>query len=95
MPRNTRLFFKDAWYHVMNRGSGRQAIFSVDGDYYNFLDLLNIVSGRFNAEIHSYCLMQNHYHLLIRTPDANLDEIMQYISSVYTKLYNKRVGSDN
>ena len=59
MSRPLRLEFPAAWYRVMNRGLARQAV---------FLDGLSDANGRFNQEIHAYCLMGNHYHLLVHTP---------------------------
>ena len=89
MPRKPRLEYKDAFYHVMNRGRGRQVIFH-DAKYFQaFLGLLNDVSKRFACVIHGYCLMDNHYHLLLQTPNANLSRIMRHINGVYTQFYNR------
>ncbi len=59
-----------------------------------FLDTLAEVHQRFNCVIHAYCLMENHYHLLIETPDANLSRIMRHINGVYTQRYNKLKRTD-
>ena len=68
------------YYHVMNRGRARQAIFHNSEYYSAFLKTLEEAYSRFDAEIHAYCLMDNHYHLLIGTPRANLDRIMRHIN---------------
>jgi len=70
MPRPIRIEYENAYYHVMNRGRARQNIFH-NPDYYEmFLSVLDEAHQRFGVEIHSYCLMTNHYHLLVKTPDA-------------------------
>ena len=62
MARPLRIEFQGAWYHVMNRGTGRKAIFRTDADRRHFLKLLATLDTRFNAGIHAYCLMGNHCH---------------------------------
>lgn len=96
MPRPLRIEYEDAWYHVMNRGSNFQHIYFTDEHRYIFLNLLNDISRKFHVEIHGYCLMTNHYHLLIRTPLPNLGRAMRYLDGVYTQRFNrleKRDGS--
>jgi REP element-mobilizing transposase RayT len=90
MARPLRIEFKGAWYHVMNRGATQQAVFLDDGDRRFFIALLAEVAGRFGAEIHAYCLMDNHYHLMLRTPEGNLARIMRHINGLYTQAYNRR-----
>jgi REP element-mobilizing transposase RayT len=68
MARPTRIEYDNAYYHVMNRGRGRQKIFHDDDYYHAFVRCLNESYERFGLEIHSYCLMGNHYHLLVKTP---------------------------
>lgn len=94
MPRPTRIQYEHAYYHVMNRGRARQAIFHGAGYYEDFLTTLSECHARFDAQIHAYCLMKNHYHLLVETPRANLDRIMRHVNGVYTQRYNRRKGSD-
>jgi len=94
MPRPLRLEFKDAFYHVMNRGRGRQAIFHGHEYYHAFLDCLAQAHERFGAEVSAYCLMGNHYHLLIKTPLANLSRVMRHINGVYTQRYNRLKHTD-
>ncbi len=72
MARRLRLEFSGALYHVTSRGDGREAIYGGDGDRRMFLGLLAEVCERFNWWGHAYCLMTNHYRLLMETPDANL-----------------------
>jgi putative transposase len=94
MSRPLRIGFEGAWYHVMNRGAGRRAVFTSDEQRQYFLSLLADAYDRFNAEWHAYCLMDNHYHLLIRTPEANLQRIMRHINGLYTQCYNRTEGRD-
>lgn len=94
MPRPQRIEYEGALHHVMNRGRGRKAIFH-DASYYNaFLEALQEASKRFDAVIHAYCLMNNHYHLLVETPKANLSRIMKHVNGVYTQRYNRMRGTD-
>jgi len=94
MPRPARIQYKNAFYHVMNRGKGRQTIFHDENYYEAFLDTLKESHDRFDAVIHCYCLMSNHYHLLIETPRANLDRIMRHINGIYTQRYNRLKKTD-
>ena len=88
MARPLRLEFAGALYHVTSRGDGREAIFLADGDRRMFLDVLAAVWERFNWTVHAYCLMTNHYHLLVETPDANLSKGMRQLNGVYTQRFN-------
>jgi len=95
MARPLRIEFPGAVYHVTSRGNARQAIFEDDADRRIFLDVLSIVTDRFHWLCHSYCLMENHYHLLIETPMGNLSRGMRQLNGVYTQRFNqryKRVG---
>ena len=95
MARPLRLEFAGALYHVTARGDGREAIYLDDGDRERYLDVLTQVCERFNWCCHAYCLMGNHYHLLIETPDANLSKGMRQLNGVYTQRFNRahrRVG---
>ncbi len=94
MPRPLRIEYADAYYHVMNRGSGRRHIFS-DSDYYlTFLEVLAEAHQRFGLQILCYCLMSNHYHLLVKTPEANLGRAMRHINGVYTQRHNRLKRTD-
>lgn len=94
MARPLRIEYEGAWYHVMNRGAGYQNIFFNDEDKILFLNLLSEINSRYCIEIHSYCLMSNHYHLLLRTPMANLGRAMRHLDGIYTQRFNKRTGTD-
>lgn len=94
MPRTERLEYENAYYHVMNRGRGRQQIYHGKGYFEAFLDCLAEAQERFAAEIHAYCLMGNHYHLLISTPLANISRVMRHINGVYTQRYNRLKKTD-
>ncbi|EGM76675.1 transposase [Rheinheimera sp. A13L] len=72
MSRPLRLEFAGALYHVTSRGNERKAIYLEEADFQRFLETVAQVCERYNWVIHAYCLMTNHYHLLVETPDANL-----------------------
>ncbi len=96
MARPLRLAYEDALYHVINRGHRREAIFTDDKDREEFLGRLAVAQVRFNLTVHGYCLMGNHYHLLVGTPDANLSRAMHTLNSSYASWYRARhqlVGS--
>ena len=95
MARPLRIEYPGAVYHVTSRGNRRENIFLTDQDRITFLSILGQVCQRFNWFIHAYCLMDNHYHLLIETPDANLSRGMRQLNGVYTQTHNRhnqRVG---
>ncbi len=94
MSRPLRIQYPDAWYHLMNRGRRREEIYIDKGDYIAFIELLHEASEVFNVCIAAYCLMSNHYHLLIQTPDGNLSRCMRHINGVYTQRFNRRHGHD-
>lgn len=83
MARPLRLEFAGALYHVTSRGDRREPIYEDDDDRAAFLHVLASVVGRFNWLVHVYCLMGNHYHLLIETPDGNLAQGMRQLNGVY------------
>ncbi|MBI3793827.1 MAG: transposase [Nitrospinae bacterium] len=90
MARPLRIEFPGAVYHVTSRGNGKQDIFLNDHDRNQFLAVLGNVISRFKWVCHSYCLMSNHYHLLIETPSANLSKGMRQLNGVYTQAFNRR-----
>lgn len=94
MPRPMRLQHAGAWHHVMNRGSSRQDVFLNDLDRYSFLSLLVDSTRRTDVEVHAYCLMGNHFHLLVRTPKPNLDTAMHLLLSRYVRRFNRRHDRD-
>lgn len=89
MPRPLRIEYENAYYHVMNRGRARQKLFHGPAYYEAFLEILDQAHQRFGVEVLCYCLMDNHYHLLVKTPEANLGRIMRHINGVYTQRYNR------
>lgn len=83
------------FYHIVNRGVAQTSIFHDQDDFVKFLDIMQEASEEYHLEIYSFCLMNNHYHLLLKTYDANLSKAMQKINSRYSIYYNqkyKRVG---
>ncbi|MBZ0157852.1 MAG: transposase [Alphaproteobacteria bacterium] len=94
MARPLRIEYEGAVYHVTSRGNARQRIFYDDEDRASFLGIVESVVKRFNWLCHAYCLMNNHYHLLIETPDGNLSKGMRQLNGVYTQAYNRRHGKE-
>lgn len=92
MARPLRIEFPGAVYHVTSRGNARQVIFVDDEDRGIFFDVLSMVVERFHWFCHAYCLMENHYHLLIETPKGNLSKGMRELNGVYTQGFNRRYG---
>ncbi|VAW77330.1 hypothetical protein MNBD_GAMMA12-3178 [hydrothermal vent metagenome] len=95
MARPLRIEFAGALYHVTSRGDGQEDIYLTDADRIAFLNVLSKVCERFNWVVHTYCLMSNHYHLLVETPDANLSQGMRQLNGVFTQKFNRnneRVG---
>jgi len=85
-----RIEFPDALYHVTARGDRRENIFEDDADRQMFLSILEMVITQFNWLCHAWCLMDNHYHLMIQTPDGNLSKGMRQLNGVYTQASNRR-----
>ena len=92
MSRPLRIEYAGALYHVTSRGNERKAIYLEKADFERFLEVLDEVCERFNWFVHSWCLMNNHYHLLLETPDANLSVGMRQLNGVYTIRFNRRYG---
>src|SRR5512138_3770244 len=92
MARPLRIEYPGAVYHVTSRGNEKKPVFRDDTDRQSFLNTLQHVNKRYHWICHAYCLMTNHYHLLIETPDGNLSIGMRQVNSVYTQLFNKRHG---
>lgn len=88
MARPPRIEYPGAWYHVMNRGVNRQDVFVRPGDGLQFLALLEEALSLFDAECHAFCLMPNHYHLLLHTPGGNLSQVMRQLGARYTQRFN-------
>lgn len=94
MVRPLRIIYPNAWYHVMNRGRSRIQIYRESGDYTAFVELLKDASEMWKVNVASYCLMSNHYHLLVQTPQANLSRFMRHINGVYTQYFNRTHKGD-
>ena len=88
MARQWRIEFPGALYHILSRGNDRRDIFHSDDDRHLFLDLLGDLSERFNIEVYAYVLMGNHYHLLLKTVDANLSWSMQWFGTSFARKFN-------
>lgn len=92
MARPLRIEYPGALYHVTSRGDGREDIFADDADRLAFLSVLGAVVERFDWRLYAYCLMDNHYHLMVETPKANLSLGMRQLNGVYTQRFNRRHG---
>lgn len=90
MARPLRIQYPGAVYHITSRGNEKKAVYKDDQDRENFLRTLQRVNQRYHWICHAYCLMDNHYHLLIETPDGNLSLGMRQLNGVYTQLFNQR-----
>jgi REP element-mobilizing transposase RayT len=92
VARPLRLQFDGALYHVTARGNAREPIFREGADYERFIAVLDQVISRYGWICHAYCLMGNHYHLLIETPRANLAAGMRHLNGVYSQAFNRAHG---
>jgi putative transposase len=90
MSRPLRLEFAGALYYIASRGNGRNLIYLQDDDFELFLQVLADVCERYNWVVHAYCLMSNHYHLLVETPDANLSQGMRQLNGVFKQSMNRK-----
>ena len=90
MARPLRIEFPGATYHVTARGDRRESIFVDDADRASLLDVLSRGLERFDAAALAYCLMGNHYHLVVQTRRANLSRLMRHVNGVYTQRFNRR-----
>jgi putative transposase len=92
MARPRRFFEPDGVYHVASRGSDSKPIFWSDGDRELFLDRLERAVERYRLPCLAYCLMSNHYHLIVQTPDQRLSKAMQELNGGYSTLFNSIHG---
>ena len=89
MARPLRIEFEGALYHVTSRGNAGSSIYRADTDRTLFLKVLEDAIDRYGWLCHAYCLMPNHYHLLIETPTPNLSRGMRHLNGVYTQSFNR------
>ena len=90
MARPVRVDVAGGWYHITARGIERRTIFEDERDHAHFLELLPALRERYGVEIHAYVLLGNHYHLLIRTPQANASAAIQWLNVSYSLWFNRR-----
>jgi putative transposase len=90
MGRALRIEYEGAVYHVTNRGNGQESIYREEADWKAFLGIMSDVVSEFGWRIYTYCLMGNHYHLLLETPQPNLSQGMKELDQQYTRRYNWR-----
>ncbi len=90
MARKLRLEYPGAIYHLMNRGDRREPIFRDDYDRQRFLETLAEACAKTDWQVHAYCLMSNHFHLVVETPQANLVAGMKWLLGTYTGRFNRR-----
>jgi REP element-mobilizing transposase RayT len=90
MARSVRVEFPGAIYHVTARGNERRTIYRDERDYHLWLEALAETQRRLGWKIHGYCVMKNHYHLLVETPEANLSQGMSWLQTTFTIRYNRK-----
>jgi len=90
MARKLRVEYAGAIYHLMNRGDRREAIVRDDADRRRFLETLGEACAKTDWQVHAYCLMNNHFHLVVETPTANLVAGMKWFLGTYTSRFNRR-----
>ena len=90
MSRPLRIEYSGAFYHIINRGLERREIFRSKQDYEYFLFLLSQIHEKYGLLVHSYCLMPNHYHLYLETPNGQLSKAMRELDGHYTQKFNKK-----
>ena len=90
MSRPARIEYEGAFYHVMNRGNRREAIFIDNQDRARFYEIIGSIESRYKIIIYSFVLMSNHYHLIIETPLGNLSKAIQRLNGDYALYYSRR-----
>jgi len=88
LARQLSIEFPGAFYHVTSRGNEKKAVFCSTRDREKYLSYLESACDRYGAIIHVYCLMENHYHLLLETPRGNLSQVLHHINGAYTTYFN-------
>jgi REP element-mobilizing transposase RayT len=94
MPRPPRSFEPNAYYHVFARGSNRQALTIDDADRHLFLACLDRALTRYRLSCIAYCLMPNHYHVVMRVPDDRISGALKLLNGTYSLRFNRRYGRD-
>jgi len=94
MPRKPRIDYPGAWHHVMNRGAHKQPIFAKHDDAIELLTCIGDAVERYAIEVHGYALLNNHYHLLVRSRHGNLSRAMRWVGGNYTRIINSRYDWD-
>ncbi len=94
MARPLRIEYPDAVYHVSNHGLNKQRVFPSAKYYEAFLEGLGETCSRLNVEVHAYCLLKDGYHLVVKTPEANLSRFMRQVDGLYTQQYQRMKGSE-
>ncbi len=94
MPRPLREDYEGAWHHVMNRGAGRSEVLAAHADKLLFLSCVCEGTQRYGVELHGYCLMSTHYHLLVRSKASRLSDAMRFVSGKFTRVKNGRDDRD-
>lgn len=89
MPRKPRLTHP-GYYHVLSRGVERRRVFLEKEDFHYFLTLLAHIKDQFSITVHAFCLMDNHYHILVQTHRENIAEAMQYLNANYSAWFNRK-----
>lgn len=92
MARPLRIEFAGGLYHITSRGNDRQDVYADDLDRAKFLDLIDKTRTRFDWYVHAYCLMSNHYHLLVETGTPTLSRGMKLLNGSYTQYFNRKQG---
>ena len=92
MARPLRINVAGGWYHVTARGQRRDKIFDEGPDYRRFLELVAEMRLRYRVRIRAYCLMPNHYHVLVSTPEGNLSRAMHWLNVSYSRWVNTQRG---
>jgi putative transposase len=90
LPRAPRICFPGAIFHLTTRRVEKRALFRDHGDRLRFLDLLDVATTHYRWRVHAYCLMTNHYHLVVDTPRANVSCAMQYLNGQYAAWFNAK-----
>lgn len=90
MARAPRIQYPGAFYHIFNRGVEKRKIFTDEIDYRVFLQRLLLLTQRLNFLVHCYCLMPNHFHLYVETPDANISKILYFLLKGFSLFFNRK-----